>query len=33
MMSDLDRDPFEAVKTGDWIEMDAEAGIIAVTPK
>lgn len=33
MMSDLDADPFEVIKTGDWIEMDAEAGIIKVTPK
>jgi predicted aconitase with swiveling domain len=33
MMSDLDRDPFESIKTGDWIEMDAEAGIIKVTSK
>ncbi|MDR1534558.1 MAG: DUF126 domain-containing protein [Planctomycetota bacterium] len=33
MMSDLDRDPFAAIKTGDWIEMDAEAGVIKVTFK
>lgn len=32
MMSDLDMDPFSAIKTGDWIEMDAGAGIIKVTP-
>lgn len=33
MMSDLDADPFASIKTGDWIEMDAEAGIIKVTSR
>ena len=30
MMADLDKDPFEIIKTGDMIEMDAEVGIIKV---
>lgn len=33
MMSDLDRDPFESIKTGDYIKMDADAGIIEVFPR
>lgn len=31
MMTDLDRDPFEVIEDGDWIKLDADAGIIEVT--
>ncbi|MBW1698584.1 MAG: DUF126 domain-containing protein [Deltaproteobacteria bacterium] len=33
MMTDLDQNPFEVVKTGDHLIVDANAGIIKVTPK
>jgi predicted aconitase with swiveling domain len=33
MMSDLDCDPFETIEDGDWITLDADAGIIEVTKK
>ncbi len=33
MMTDLDQDPFAVIKTGDWIKLDADAGVIEVTKK
>ena len=30
-MSELDRDPFECVETGDHLVVDANAGVITVT--
>lgn len=31
MMADLERDPFEAIATGDHVEVDANSGILRVT--
>lgn len=31
-MSELDRDPVEVIKTGDWVVVDANQGILTVTP-
>ncbi|MNU09501.1 hypothetical protein D3C72_2561000 [compost metagenome] len=33
VVAGLDRDPTLAISTGDFIEMDADAGIVAVTTK
>jgi hypothetical protein len=33
MMTDLDKDPFKVIRNGDWIKLDADAGIIEVTRK
>lgn len=33
MMTDLDTDPFEVIKNGDWVKLDADAGTIEVTKK
>jgi hypothetical protein len=33
MMTDLDKDPFKTIKTGDWINLDADAGVIEVIRK
>ena len=33
MVSDLERDPFEAIKTGDQIRVDADNGAIAITKR
>lgn len=32
-VTDLDSDPFEAIETGDWVEIDADAGVITVTKR
>ncbi|RVV97020.1 DUF126 domain-containing protein [Mesobaculum littorinae] len=32
-MTDCDADPFETIETGDWVEVDADAGTITVTKK
>lgn len=32
-MTDFDQDPFELVQTGDWIEVDADAGEIRITKR
>ena len=32
-MTDLDRDPFAVIETGDWVKVDADAGVIEVTKK
>jgi len=33
MLTDLDQDPFSAIKTGDWVKVDADNGIIQVSRK
>ena len=30
-MTDLDADPFALIETGDWVKVDADAGVITVT--
>ena len=30
-VTDLDRDPFEVIRTGDWVRVDADRGEIIVT--
>lgn len=32
-ITDLDRDPFEVIETGDWVKVDADKGIVEVTKK
>jgi len=32
MITDLDRDPFEWIRTGDRVEVDADNGVLHVTP-
>ena len=32
-MTDFDRDPLEVIKTGDWVKVDADRGIVEVIPK
>ena len=32
-MTDFDRDPLEAIATGDWVKVDADRGIVEVTKK
>lgn len=32
-VTDLDSDPFEAIETGDWVEVDADAGVVTVTKR
>lgn len=31
-VTDLDRDPCEVIKTGDWVCIDADAGVVEVSP-
>lgn len=33
VMTDLDQDPTKVIKTGDWVRIDADRGIVEVTPK
>ena len=33
MMADLERDPFECIHTGDRVRVDADHGIVYVTPR
>ena len=33
MVTDLDQNPFEVIKTGDQVEVDADAGVVKVTGK
>jgi predicted aconitase with swiveling domain len=33
MITDLERDPFEAIRTGDRVEVDADQGTVRVTRK
>jgi predicted aconitase with swiveling domain len=30
-ITDLDRDPCEVIKTGDWVRIDADAGVVEVS--
>jgi predicted aconitase with swiveling domain len=32
-MTDFDRNPLEVIKTGDWVKVDADAGIVEITKK
>ncbi len=32
-MTDFDRDPFEVIADGDWVRVDADAGIVEVTKR
>lgn len=32
-MTDFDQDPLEVIETGDWVEVDADQGIIEVTKR
>ncbi|HEX6469716.1 MAG TPA: DUF126 domain-containing protein [Streptosporangiaceae bacterium] len=31
-VTDLDRDPVEVIRTGDWVRVDADNGIVTVKP-
>lgn len=30
-MTDLDQDPLEVIKNGDWVRVDADAGVVEIT--
>lgn len=30
-MTDFDRDPLEVIQTGDWVRVDADAGLVTIT--
>ena len=30
-MTDFDRDPLECISTGDWVRVDADAGVVEIT--
>ncbi|SFL44462.1 aconitase X swivel domain-containing protein [Geodermatophilus ruber] len=32
-VTDLDRDPFAVIRTGDWLRVDADRGQVIVTPR
>ncbi len=32
-VTDFDRDPFEAIETGDWVRVDGDAGIVEIAKK
>jgi hypothetical protein len=32
-MTDFDRDPVELILTGDWVRVDADAGVVTITRK
>jgi predicted aconitase with swiveling domain len=32
-MTDFDRDPLDLIETGDWVKVDADAGIVEVTKR
>ncbi len=32
-LTDFDRDPFEAIEDGDWLPVDADAGLVEVTKR
>jgi len=32
-MTDLDRDPLALIRTGDWVRVDADAGVVTITRK
>ncbi|PQO22629.1 hypothetical protein C2I36_12160 [Rhodobacteraceae bacterium WD3A24] len=31
-LTDFDRDPFEVIHDGDWVRVDADAGVVEITP-
>ncbi len=33
MVTDLDRDPFSVIKTGDWVKVDGDRGIVEVSER
>lgn len=32
-MTDFDRDPVDLIRTGDWVRVDADAGVVTITRK
>ncbi|MEM7568643.1 MAG: DUF126 domain-containing protein [Pseudomonadota bacterium] len=32
-VTDLDQDPLDVIKTGDWVKVDGNTGVVEVTPK
>lgn len=32
-VTDLDQDPLEVIKTGDWVKVDGTNGVVEITPK
>ena len=32
-MTDFDRDPLGVIDSGDWVKVDADAGIVEITKK
>jgi predicted aconitase with swiveling domain len=32
-MTDFDQDPFAIIETGDWVKVDADAGVVEVTKR
>jgi len=32
-MTDLERDPLALIRTGDWVRVDADAGVVTITRK
>ncbi len=32
-MTDFDQDPLNVIRTGDWVKVDADQGIVEITPK
>lgn len=33
MVTDLDQNPFAVIKNGDWVKIDADRGLVEVTPR
>jgi hypothetical protein len=33
MMDRVEPDPYESIQTGDWVSLDADAGVIKVTKR
>ena len=33
LVTNLECDPFEAIRTGDWVKVDADRGVVEVTPR
>lgn len=32
-VTELDQDPIEVIKTGDWVKVDGNTGVVEITPK
>jgi uncharacterized protein len=32
-MTDFERDPLTLIRSGDWVRVDADAGVVTITPK